>query len=181
MRANLLMTPAGQEELMTMIERRDARPSSNQSGSLPYATAAAQGLSEISQDRWIQIELTADTGACDSVIPKAVPCAHTKIHPSAQSESGMSYEVASSETIPSLGERCLSVWTEGAGPPQGMAIQVADAHKFVLSPSRCADLVYESQIVKLAGLLFDKATEDLFTFPQDWEPLHATGMSQGRT
>ena len=109
-RANFVMTPAGQEELMTMIEQRDAHLSSNQLGSLPYAAAAAQGL--------IQIELNADTGACDSVMPKPGPCAHIKIHPSAQSEAGMSYEVASSETIPNLGERRLSFWTEGAGPPR---------------------------------------------------------------
>ena len=103
-RAKYFMTMAGQELFMKMIKQRLARPSSKQLGSLPYVTAAAKGLSEVSQDRWIQVEPTADTGACDSVIPKAGPCAHIKIHPSAQSETGMSYEVANPETIPKLGD-----------------------------------------------------------------------------
>ena len=151
-----------------MIERRDDHPSSNQLGCLLCATVAAQGLSEVSRDSWVQIELTANTGACDSVMPKTGPCAHIKIHPSAQSEVGILYEVASSESTPKLGERRLSIWTEGAGAPKGMAIQVADVHKPLLSLSRCADLGYERQFGKSAGFLIDKATEDIL-------PLHRVG------
>ena len=40
-RANFLTTTAGQDELIKMIEQRDAHPSSNQLGSPPCATAAA--------------------------------------------------------------------------------------------------------------------------------------------
>ena len=89
---------------MKMTGQRDIRPSSTQLRSLLYALVTAQGLSENSHDRWIQIKLTADTGACVSVMPKAGPCAHIKIHSSAYSAVGMSHEDANLETIPNLGE-----------------------------------------------------------------------------
>ena len=124
--------------------------------------------SGVSQDRWIQIELTVDAGACDSVMPKAGPCADIKIHPSAQSEARKSYDLASPGTILNLGELRLSIWTEGAGAPKGIAIQVADAHKPFFSLSRCADLGYEIEFGKYAGVLIDKATELII-------PLHRVG------
>ena len=80
----------------------------------------------------------------------------------------MSYGVANSETIPNLGERRLSIWTEGACAPKGIAIQVVDLHKPLLSLSRCADLGYEKQFDKYVVFLIEKATDNMI-------PLHRVG------
>ena len=106
------------------------------------------------EGEWTEIELTADTGACDSVMPMIL-CPDIPIVPSPQSQRGMEYEVANAATIPCLGERRLEVWTEGANAPRGMAIQGADGHKPLLSLSRCADIGYESRFGSYCGYLID--------------------------
>ena len=112
------------------------------------------------QDGWVQIELTADSGACDSVMPRDGPCEDMQIFPSVQSEAGFSYEVANGEELPCFGERRLLVWTEGAEQPRAMAIQVADVHKPLLSLSRCADAGYESRFGRTRGCLYDVTNGD---------------------
>ena len=62
-------------------------------------------------DEWLEVELTADTGACDTVIPRKM-CPKIPIQASLQSRSGMEYEVADGNTIPNLGERRCLMWTE---------------------------------------------------------------------
>ena len=56
------------------------------------------------EDEWYEVELTADTGACDTVIQKLM-CPGIPITSSVQSLRGMEYEVATGESIPNLGEK----------------------------------------------------------------------------
>ena len=107
------------------------------------------------------MELTADTGACDSVVPKDGPLSSIAIVPSWQSENGLIYEVANKATIPCLGERRLEMWTEGATASRCMAVQVADVHKPLLSLSRCADAGFESRFGKRAGCLIDATNGEI--------------------
>ena len=76
------------------------------------------------QEEWYEVELTADTGACDTVIPKDM-CPGIPIVPSFQSTNAMEYEVASGESIPNLGERRCEMWTDGAETPKAISMQVA--------------------------------------------------------
>ena len=73
-------------------------------------------------EEWIKVELTADSGACDTVIPRktaeAIP-----ILPSLASLRGMEYEVANGQSIPNLGERRCLVWTQGATEVKRMNLQ----------------------------------------------------------
>ena len=110
---------------------------------------------------WIELELTADTGACDTVVPKDGPLSHISIVPSMQSERGLLYEVANKQTIPNLGERRLEMWTANGVAPRLMAVQVADVHKALLSLSRCADAGFESRFGQLAGCLIDSMTGEI--------------------
>ena len=103
-----------------------------------------------SSTEWIEIELTADTGACDTVIPRAM-CGAIPILPSLQSQRGMQYEVATGASIPNLGERRCLMWTEGASDPKQITMQVADVHKALLSLSRCADMGFESRFGRTMG------------------------------
>ena len=111
-------------------------------------------------DEWVEIELTADTGACDTVIPKGM-CPGIPIVPSHQSLLGLGYEVANGQSIPNLGERRCEIWTEGASDAKNITMQVADVHKGLLSLSRCADMGYESRFGSQCGCLIDTTTDEV--------------------
>ena len=129
---------------------------------LDYTAASKASLSPCSpaEPEWIEIELTADSGACDTVIPRTM-AESIPIMPSLQSLRQMEYEVANGASIPNLGERRVLIWTEGATQPKKMTMQVADVHKGLLSLSRCADMGYESRLGRRAGALVCEETEDV--------------------
>ena len=91
---------------------------------------------EMDNNEWVCIDLTAVSGACDSVMPRKGPCEKINIYPLVQSERGLQYEVANAETLPSFLERQLEVWTEGAETSKAKTIQVADAHKPHIVPGQ---------------------------------------------
>ena len=106
------------------------------------------------------MELCADTGACDNVMPKEM-LSHVQTVESEQSKAGVLYEVANKQTIPNLGERRLLMWPETSEEPKKITMQVADVHKALLSLSRCADMGYESRFGKFAGALIDSQTGEV--------------------
>ena len=112
------------------------------------------------EGEWIEVELCADTGACDTVIPRKT-CESIPIQPSLQSMQCMEYEVADGHTIPNLGERRCIMWTDGAAAGRKINLQVADVHKALLSLSRCADMGFESRFGRLAGALIDEETHEV--------------------
>ena len=125
-------------------------------------------LSAVGQGDWIKIDLTADTGACDPVMPAKGPWEGIIVSPSEMSRAEEDYEVANSDPLPNLGERHLAVWTEGSRQPRHMCMQVADVHKPLLSLSRCADLGFESRFGNHAGALVDTNNGEII-------PLHRVG------
>ena len=163
-KADFLMTDAGQRELLQMFDERTERVrgemADNGLSVMEYANP--QHLSAMpGHDGWIEIKMTADTGACDTVVPRDGPLSCISIVPSLQSERGMLYEVANKQTIPCLGERRLEMWTEGAMASRAMAVQVADVHKLLLSLSRCADAGFVSRFGALAGCLIGSVTGEI--------------------
>jgi hypothetical protein len=115
---------------------------------------------KVEEGEWIEVELCADTGACDTVIPRKT-CESIPIQPSLQSMQCMEYEVADGHTIPNLGERRCIMWTDGAAAGRKINLQVADVHKALLSLSRCADMGFESRFGRLAGALIDEETHEV--------------------
>ena len=157
-------TDQGQKELISMDADRTSRTREALGLSTLTEHASTGQISPMgnrNESDWVEIEMTADSGACDSVMPRDGPCASLQIFPSPQSERGMIYEVANKATIPCLGERRLEVWTEGAQMPRRMAIQVADVHKPLLSLSKCADSGYQSMFGQNAGALVDMESGDV--------------------
>ena len=158
-RADYYLSDAGQRELLLKAEERAKRHLCP----LDYTEASKATLSATGPaggEEWIEVEFCADTGACDTVMPRVL-CESIAITPSLQSLACLEYEVANKQTLPNLGERKCLVWTEGAGVPRPMNIQVADIHKPLLSLSRCADMGYESRFGKVAGALIDDETGDV--------------------
>ena len=58
---------------------------------------------------WVCIDVKADSGACDSVLPWKWLCEMMNVTPSVQPERGLQYELAKVETLPCLGQRRLEV------------------------------------------------------------------------
>ena len=108
-------------------------------------------------EEWVEVELTADTGACDTVMPRSM-CSKIPIKPSLQSLRGMEYEVADGSTIPNLGERRCLMWTEDSTQARHINLQVADVHRPLLSLSSCADMGFEFRFGRTMGALIDEET-----------------------
>ena len=177
------LTDEGQSELLRRIQARSESPPSATSATRPWgrstaiessttlspldytmASKAMMGNNSLSvldgEEEWIEIELTADSGACDTVIPRKLAEA-IPIMPSLASLRGMEYEVANGQSIPNLGERRCLVWTEGATEAKRMNMQVADVHKGLLSLSRCADMGFEGRFGRRAGALVCETTGEI--------------------
>ena len=122
------LTDEGQSDILRRIHGRSRPPPSTSaygtSTSIGPATSSTlspldytlaskamlenKSLSAVNgKEEWIEIELAADSGACDTVIPRSMAEA-IPIMPSLASLRGMEYEVANGQSIPNLGERrCL--------------------------------------------------------------------------
>ena len=105
----------------------------------------------------MEIEMTVDSGACDTVMP-VEECSHINVVPSEKSKIGFQYEVANGEEIPNVGERQCFAMTEGSHVPKRIHIQIADVHKPLLSISKCADMGYDCVLRDDGGYLWDRAT-----------------------
>jgi hypothetical protein len=153
----------GQNDLLKRISDRDERPPSYLSvfdySDGTKAMLCSTGPSGKAEE-WIEVELTADTGACDTVMPRAM-AAHIPIQASLQSLKSMMYEVADGNEIPNLGERRCLMWTESATEARKINLQVADVHKALLSLSRCADMGFESRFGRRAGALIDEESGEV--------------------
>ena len=157
-------TAAGQEELLRRVQEQRTPFQSSSDPSLNVFEYTEKTKSMLSAATllggWEMIEMTADTGACDTVIPKKM-CEHIPIVPSLQSMREMEYEVANGQSIPNLGERRCFMWTESATEAKAISMQVADVHKALLSLSRCADMGYESRFGRKAGCLICEKTGEV--------------------
>ena len=162
-KAEYWLSDKGQKELLRRIDIRAKKPDSGLN-IFDYAADTKAMLSSAAtasgDDDWIEIELTADTGACDTVMPRGM-AQHIPIQPSAQSLSSMMYEVADGNEIPNLGERRCVMWTEGSQDARKINLQVADVHKPLLSLSRCADMGFESRFGRRAGALIDEESGEV--------------------
>ena len=116
---------------------------------------------------WTEIEITIDSGACDTVMPMRL-CGHISVMETEDSKRGMVYEVANGEEIPNLGERHCLLMTEDSQNPKAIVFQVADIHKPLLSVSRCADLGFQCVMGKHGGQLVDEESGEII-------PLHRRG------
>ena len=104
-----------------------------------------------SADEWVEIEVTVDSGACETVMPTHL-CKGISIMQSISSH-GAEYKVANRESVPNLGERRCLLMTLGSQTPKRISFQVSDVHKALLSISRCADMGFDCFLGKHGGFL----------------------------
>ena len=108
-------------------------------------------------DEWIEIEVTVDSGACETVMPSNI-CSSIQVHRSSCSH-GAEYEVAKGESLPNLGERRCLLMSLGSNVAKSITFQVADVHKPLLSVSRCADMGFRCILEDNGGYLEHKSGE----------------------
>ena len=116
---------------------------------------------------WVEIELTVDSGACDTVMPEGM-CPQISLLESVGSKAGYEYEVANGEALPNLGEKRCVMMTEDSSVMKRLTFQCADVHKALLSVSKVADLGYDCLLGQNGGKLIDTITGDIV-------PLHRRG------
>ena len=107
------------------------------------------------------MEVTVDSGACDTVMPLSM-CEGISVVPSAASFKGMSYEVANGQRIPNLGERRMEMLTPGSRKHKSITFQVADVHKPLLSISSVSDMGYECILNQTGGWLMNRAAKEAY-------------------
>lgn len=119
------------------------------------------GLSAIKRpDEWVEFEVTIDSGACVTVMPRDL-CCSIGISPNHFTAQGVEYEVANGASIPNLGERRCEVMTIGSVVPKRIVFQVADVHKALLSITACADMGFDCYLGKEGGSLRDRVTGEV--------------------
>ena len=106
---------------------------------------------------WQEIEVTVDSGACDTVMPLSL-CSDITLRESEQQRSGLESEVANGASIRNEGERRCLMMTRNARGPKNIAFQVADVRKALLSITRAADAGYECHLNSHGGYLLDTYT-----------------------
>ena len=127
---------------------------------------------------WTEIEITVDSGACDTVMPAAM-CPHISIISTAKSRAGFEYEVAKGEGIPNLGRRDCIMMTEQSGLPKRIQFEIVGAHKPLLSISRITSSGYECILGKHGGRSADMQTGDIVPLHRRQSLLHE-GLGQER-
>ena len=114
------------------------------------------GISIIQKpDEWVEIEITVDSGACVTVMPRTL-CQGISILQNRLSLDGVEYEVANGAHIPNLGERRCEMMTVGSDKSKRITFQVADVHKPLLSISGCADMGFDCFLGEKGGHLRDR-------------------------
>ena len=129
-------------------------------GSLNPLTLKANPLLNVGQAEWTLIDVIADSGACETVIPANL-LPNIMLQSSAAQKAGVEYEVASGKAVPNLGEKHCEIYCEGATSSMLMHFQVADIHRPLLSLSRAADQGFISHLDYYGGWLEDTTTGEV--------------------
>ena len=128
--------------------------------SLNPLTMKANPLLNVGTAEWTLIDVIADSGACETVIPANL-LPNIMLQSSAAQKAGVEYEVASGKAVPNLGEKHCEIYCEGATSSMLMHFQVADIHRPLLSLSRAADQGFVSHLDYYGGWLEDTATGEI--------------------
>ena len=123
----------------------------------PLVEKTGQGLNAMSPSECVLIDVTADSEACEKVMPKGL-CPNIAFKESEASRAGVEYEVASGKAVPKLSECHCEIFCEGVGASMMMHSQVADIHRPLLSLSGAAEQGFRSHIGWYGGYLEDMRT-----------------------
>ena len=84
-------------------------------GLYPLIEKTSQGLNALSPSEWVLIDVIADSGACETVMPKGL-CPNIALRESEASKAGVEYEVANCKAVPNLEERHCEIFCRSQHP-----------------------------------------------------------------
>ena len=113
-----------------------------------------------SLDGWEEIEITVDSGACDTVLPSKM-LAGVPLEETEASRKGEEYEVANGHVIYNEGMKRCIMMTKGSATPKGIIFQVSDVHKPLMSVGSMADAGFECLLGKAGGFLRDEDSGEM--------------------
>ena len=103
---------------------------------------------------WELIEITVDSGACDTVLPSRM-LSSIRTESTEASRAGEEYEVANGHAILNEGQKRCIMMTPGSSEPKGIIFQVSDVHKPLMSVGSMADAGFECLLSKTGGFMRD--------------------------
>ena len=106
-------------------------------------------------EQWEEIEITVDSGACDTVLPSRM-LSSIKLEQNDASRRGEEYEVANGCTIPVEGEKRCIMMTIGSMVPKAIVFQVSNVHKPLLSVGSMAGAGLDCILSKEGGVMRDR-------------------------
>ena len=145
------------EAILEEMKTQDDAPKKRD---LSILTKVGVGLPSISVvapkgEEWEEIEITIDSGACETVLPSRMLMS-IKLQSNDASRRGDEYEVANGHTIPVEGEkRCIMI-TSGSCAPKGIVFQVSNVHKPLMSVGSMADAGFDCILSKDGGVMRDR-------------------------
>ena len=113
-----------------------------------------------SMDGWELLEITVDSGACDTVLPTGM-LSSIKTESTEASRNLEEYEVANGHTIINEGQKRCMMMTPGSTVPKGIVFQVTDVHKPLMSVGAMCDAGYECLMSKAGGFMRDIDTGEM--------------------
>ena len=114
-------------------------------------------LSGMTSTEWEMIEITVDSGACDTVLHSSM--LQSVITESTEaSRAGEEFEVANKQTIVNEGQKRCIMMTPGSSTPKEIIFQVADVRRLFMSVAHMADAGFECLLAKDGGVMRDVDT-----------------------
>ena len=123
-------------------------------------TLGAMTISSTAQSEWEAIEITVDSGACDTVLPSSM-LASIQTESTEASRNGEEYEVANGHSIVNEGQKRCIMMTPGSNVPKGIVFQVSDVHKPLMSVGAMSDAGCEVLMSKKGGFMRDSDTGEM--------------------
>ena len=134
-------------------------------------TRGAEAVKAVgSNDEWEEIELGVDSGATETVVgPDMLPNIDTV--EGDQKKRGVSYEIATGELIPILGEKRLLAMSEEE-VMRHVTAQVADVNQALLSVRRMMSTGHQVVFDSEGSYILDKVTGECMNMRDDLSLIH---------
>ena len=112
------------------------------------------GAPRDNESGWELIEITVDSGACDTVLPPKM-LSSIRIESTEASRAGEEYEVANGHAILNEGAKRCIMMTPGSSESKGIIFRVSDVHKPLMSVGSMAVAGFECLLSKTGGIMRD--------------------------
>ena len=108
------------------------------------------------EGEWEEVEITVDSGACESVAPTTFAQGF-ELKESEGSKAGQKYTTASGTEVPNMGEKTMEVWTKEGNSGQ-LTFQISEVTKPLGSVKRMCEVGNQVVFDDGGSYIINKAT-----------------------